>query len=247
MSTKKKQIVYFFFVLTFFFSFIAPVFSADDAGTLKKGQFTVESDYEIVNNKNGDQNRINYYYLRYGIANNLQIEVSKSYKNIVSKNGPSTWITGDTAGKLKYRFQNETKRSPALALQANWDLDDGGSSTPSHYLLQDYGLEFIATKHLAPDLDLHTNLGYQVNDDDPANLNFMGYAVTLYKPFFKDKMSIEAGVQGISYPSAPGLLEAQVCTVYNFNSNVCLEFDYTWGLNKPAPINHYQLDFSVNF
>ena len=246
MPTKKKQML-FFFIFILLLSSILPVFSADDAGTLKKGKFTAESDYEIVNNKNGDQNRINYYFLRYGIADNLQIEVSKSYKKIVSKDGSSTSLTGDTAGKLKYRFQNETKRSPALALQANWDLDDGGTSTPSHYLLQDYGLEFIATKHLAPDLDLHTNLSYQVNDNDPANLNYIGYAVSLYKPFFKNKMSIEAGVQGLSYPTTSGSLEAQICTVYNFSKDVSLEFDYTWGLNDPAPINHYKLDFSVNF
>ncbi|MFH1453145.1 MAG: hypothetical protein ABIH00_04100 [Armatimonadota bacterium] len=245
MSKKALSFVVFFLSLVFIAgSFTYPVYSCDSANTLPKGKSSVEVDWERIRYRNGDLDIYNHNYFYYGITDNLQLKLVQPFLN--QQNAATGAIyngRADTTLQFNYRFQNETKTRPGLAVELYTDFNNA-RDLPSAAGHGDYGITFVMSKNFTDKFEGEFNLCHQINT--PTHINQINYESALQTKI-TDNILLRCEYRGKAFMNNTNWSELYLFPGFQFNEHIYFAPKYVVGLNDDSPKNHYILDLVINF
>ncbi len=163
-----------FFHVTYLFA--ARPLTTDDAWTVEKGQFQLESGFDATRQDNHDRELSPSLTLSYGLSERMDLGVGWGYLFIHPKEGKKENGLSDTEVKLKYRWIDEKGWIPALAVTGTLKIPTASESKGLGSGQTDFGMNTIVTKNLGKRFALHLNLGYTFIGEDKVD-NELNYSV----------------------------------------------------------------------
>lgn len=154
-----KKILYliFFIMTTSSFAYGARPLSTDDAGTVEKGHFEIESGFEYV--KQNDEEYNLSFVLKHGVIEDLDLGIEIPYKFIKFREGEDTNGVGDMTVTSKHSFLDESGGLPSLALSFSIKTETGNGEESLGTSEVDYGFNGIMSKEIGR-FTAHLNIGY---------------------------------------------------------------------------------------
>jgi hypothetical protein len=157
--------------------FTAPVFAArplttDDAYTVEKGEFQLESGFDFTRQDNHDKEWSPSMTWSYGLFERMDMGIGSTYLFVNPAEGKNENGFGDTDLKIKYRLIDEEGWMPFFAISGNLKMPTASESKGLGSGKTDFGVNAIVTKTLSEKLSLHLNLGHTFVGEDGANNEF---------------------------------------------------------------------------
>jgi cobalt/nickel transport protein len=179
-SPGKKEISLLFFSLTLSFYplslFAARPLTTDDAWTVERGKFQVETGLDFLREDNHDRGFNPSLTFTYGVSDQMDLAIGSSYLFMHPKGGENENGIGDTEVKLKYRLANEKDWRPAFAVAGILKIPTASESRGLGSGKVDFTINSILTKSLTKRLTLHFNLGYTFTGETGA-ANELNYSL----------------------------------------------------------------------
>jgi len=171
-----KKILYliFFIMATSSSAYGARPLSTDDAGTVEKGHFEIESGFEYV--KQNDEEYNLSFVLKHGVSENLDLGIEIPYKFINFRESDDTDGIGDMTITSKYRFLDESGSLPSLSLSFSMKTETGNGEESLGTSEVDYGFNGIMSKETGK-LNSHLNIGYTFVGEPGKNSFSYGWAM----------------------------------------------------------------------
>ena len=220
--------------------------STDDAWTVEKGKFQLETGLDVTRQGSHDKEYSPSLTLTYGLLDRMDLGIGSAYLFVHPEEGDNENGFGDTSLKVKYRLVNEKKWLPALAISGKLKLPTASDKKALGSGEADFGLNVISTKNLTKRLVLHANLGYTLIGENGAN-NDMSYA--LGSQFvLKDKWALVGeivGTNNLDGTKGDDPLSTLFGTYYILTEQVILDAGVEIGMNKAAP--DYRLTAGLTF
>ena len=162
--------------LLFFTSstFAARPLTTDDAYTVEKGKFQLETGFDFARQDNHDKEYFPSLTLTYGLFERMDIGIGSAYLFIDPADGKKVNGFSDTPLKVKYRFLDQKDWMPSFSVSGTLIIPTASKSKGLGSGKVDFNINNILTWSLSKRWQLYTNLGYnfigenQVNDE----LNF---------------------------------------------------------------------------
>ncbi len=228
------------------YAFAGRPLSTDDAWTVEKGKFQLETGLDVTQQDNHDKEYSPSLTLTYGLLDRMDLSIGSGYLFVHPEEGDNESGFDDTALKVKYRLVDEKEWLPALAIAGKLKLPTASDKKGLGSGEADFGLNVIATKNITKRLVLHANLGYTFIGEDGAN-NEMNYA--LGSQFvLTDKWALVGeivGTNNLNGRKGDDLLSALFGTYYLLTENLILDAGVEIGMNSAAP--HYRLTAGFSF
>ena len=239
-------------------SFAARPLITDDAGTLGKGRFQVESGIAVSDHRQDYDGVATKEYgtssdttFSYGLADNIDIVLGLPYEKTKVKEDDVTVHDenglADVGMEVKWRFLE--KDGLALALKPGLSFPTGNDKKCLGTGRMTYGMLFIATKELEP-FAFHLNAGYKRNENrtderkDIWGADLAG-EVSVLKPL---KLVANAGiVTNTDRGSSTAPAFALVGLIYSITENIDIDLGYKRGLNKAEADNTYIGGLTIKF
>jgi hypothetical protein len=149
--------------------------SVEDAGTVAKGAFEIESGSILEESKNKDFQSVYYGQVKAGILDNLDIGVAVPYLTMIPCDDCAKAGVGDASTAVKFRVLKETEVAPSVALKAGAGILTGNREKGLGDGVPNYSATAVATKSFG-DLFAHLNFGYSAEQNEPVNSSFWGIA-----------------------------------------------------------------------
>jgi len=147
--------------------------TTDDAWTVEKGKFQLETGFEAARQDNRDWEYAPSLALSYGLSERADLGIGSGYTFLDPKEEERVDGLSDTEVKLKYRLMDEKGWVPAFALAGKVKFPTASSSKGLGSGAADFTINAAATKNLSKQLALHLNLGYTFMGDGGDNeLNY---------------------------------------------------------------------------
>ncbi|MFC1658374.1 transporter [Candidatus Omnitrophota bacterium] len=146
-------------------SFAARPLCTDDAGTVAKNEFELETGIEYVNQ--ADKEVALCFVLKTGILDRMDLGIEVPYKFIDFQAGSKTDGFDDIILVTKYNFLQETDTLPALSVSFSFKSDSGNNDRSLGTGKREYAINSILSKSLHA-ITLHFNLGYVFKEDLPG-------------------------------------------------------------------------------
>jgi hypothetical protein len=147
--------------LLFFFSspaFAARPLTTDDAGTVEKGEFQLETGFDFARQENHDKELGPSMTLTYGIFERMDVGIGSGYLFVYPAEDKNENGFADTELKLKYRWIDEKDWRPAFATTGTIKFPTASESKGLGSGKTDLSINTILTKDLSKRLVLHLNL-----------------------------------------------------------------------------------------
>ncbi len=93
-----------------------PPFNVDDPGTVELHHYQLTAAYISSQSSAGEQQAFPNLSLGYGLTNNIELDLGLGANSVRNTGMPRVAGFGDTTLGFKWRFQEENKRKPQLAL-----------------------------------------------------------------------------------------------------------------------------------
>ena len=156
------------------FLYVSNAFSArplttDDAYTVERGQFQLETGFDISRHDSHDREYSPSLMLTYGFLENLDIGLGGGYLFFHPKEGKKESGLADTELKLKYRPIDEKGWRPAFAITGTLKIPTASKTKGLGSGQTDFGINTIVTKNLSKRIALHLNLGYTFIGEDKVD------------------------------------------------------------------------------
>jgi cobalt/nickel transport protein len=173
-STTQKVL---FLIFLTFFLFSTSVFAArplttDDAYTVEKGKFQLETGFDFARQDNHDREFSPSMTLTYGLFERMDMGLGGGYLFIHPAEGKKENGLADTELKIKYRLIDEKDLMPSFAIAGKLKIPTASESKGLGSGKMDFGINLIFTKNLSKRLVLHLNLGYTFIGEDRVNNEF---------------------------------------------------------------------------
>ena len=149
--------------------------SVEDAGTVAKGAFEIESGSILEESNNKDFQSIYYGQIKAGILDDLDVGVAVPYLTMIPCDDCAKTGVGDASAVVKFRVFEEGEVTPALALKATAGILTGNREKGLGEGVPNYSATAVATKSFG-DLIAHLNFGYSAEQNEPINSSFWGIA-----------------------------------------------------------------------
>lgn len=239
-------------------AFAARPLITDDAGTLGKGGFQIESGIEVSDHRQDYDDVVTKEYgtslnttVSYGLSDNIDIVLGLPYeKTKVEEDGTTVHSEKgftDIAIEVKWRFLE--KDGFALALKPGLSFPTGNDKKGLGAGRMTYGMVFIATKDMDP-FAFHFNAGYRRNENriggrkDIWAANLAG-EVRMAKPL---KLVANVGIEtNTDRESSTAPAFALVGLVYSITENIDVDLGYKRGLNRAEADNTYIGGLTIRF
>ena len=198
MRVSKLRIMIFIFFFSSFnfipYSFAARPLSTDDAGTVDKGHYEIETGLEYVNQ--ADREVALSLVIKRGMLDNLDLGVEVPYKFINFAAGSKTDGFDDIKISSKFNFLEEKNVLPAMSVSLVLKTDSGNDDKSLGTGEKEYQFNTIMSKSLN-NLTLHFNFGYTIKDDLPEQdlRDILTYGVAVEYPF-NDKLNLVGEIVG---------------------------------------------------
>ena len=236
---KKGLPLILFFVLPIFPS--TPLYAArplmtDDAWTVEKGKFQVESGLDVSRQDNHDREFTPSLTLTYGLLERMDLGVGSGYLFFHPTEGRNEDGIADTEIKLKYRFMDETGLGPALAAAGILKIPTASKSKALGSGRADFRINTLLTKNFSKRLALHLNLGYAFLGEKGAE-NELNYSLAS-QFVLTEKWALVGEISGINNFNGhtrddpfSGLIGAY----YVISDTLVFDAGLEIGMNRAAP------------
>jgi hypothetical protein len=210
--------------------------TTDDAWTVEKGEFQVETGFDGARQDNHDREFSPSLTLSYGLLERMDIGIGSSYLFVDPKEGKNENGIGDTELKLKYRLFDEKDWIPAFAITGNLKIPTASESKGIGSGKIDFGINTIATKNLSKRWVVHLNMGYTFIGEHGVNNEFNYSAATQF--ILSDKWALVGEVVGVNNFNGGKRDDPISCllgTYYLISDNIVWDSGVELGMNKAAP------------
>lgn len=236
-------------ICTFLFStvaFAARPLTTDDAYTVEKGKFQVETGLDFIRYDNHDKEFAPSVTLTYGLLERMDLGVGTAYMFFNPAEGEKENGFGDTALKIKYRLVDQKDWIPSFALSGTLIIPTASESKGLGSGKADFNINTIFTWNLSKRFQLYANLGYtfigghQVNNE--FNYSIAGQFV------LSDKWALVGeivGVNNFNGHKSDDPISGLVGIQYMLSDNFVLDAGVEIGMNKAAP--DFRLTTGVTF
>ncbi|MBI3449999.1 MAG: hypothetical protein HY049_13925 [Acidobacteria bacterium] len=162
---------------------MAQTLETETARLLTAGSWKLGTAYERQHSSDGTEGAFPFL-AEYGIRDNLEIAVEPvPYTAIRPHAASAATGAGDTEATLTYRFRQESRRLPAMAVAGEVKFATAGNTQIGTKQTDDAAY-FIASKRFGK-FDTHLNVGYTVVGDPPGTYlkNIINFALAgVYRP-----------------------------------------------------------------
>jgi hypothetical protein len=225
--------------LLFWFSssaFAARPLTTDDAGTVEKGKFQMETGFDFTRQDNHDREYTPSLTLTYGLLDSMDLDIGSGYifshpKKDKKENG----IT-DTELKLKYRWIDEKDWRPGFAMAGILKCPTASEPKGLGSGKTDFSINTIVTKNLSKRLVLHLNLGYTFIGEHGVNNEFNYSAAAQF--ILSDKWALVGeivGVNNFNGRKGDDPISGLLGTYYLISDSLVWDAGVEIGMNKAAP------------
>ncbi len=238
-QTKEAFLCMFIVLALLFFTssaFAARPLTTDDAGTVEKGKFQVETGVDIIRQDNHDKEFDPSVTLTYGLFERMDMGAGSSYLFLHPKESENEKGLGDTELKLKYRLFDEKDWIPGFAITGNLKIPTASDSKSLGSGKTDFGINTIATKNLSTRWVVHLNMGYTFIGEHGVNNEFNYSAAAQF--ILSDKWALVGevvGVKNFNGHKSDDPFSGLLGTYYLFSDNVVWDAGVELGMNKAAP------------
>jgi hypothetical protein len=220
--------------------------STDDAWTVEKGQFQLETGFDFTRQDNHDREISPSLTLSYGLLENMDMGISSSYLFVRPKEEENEDGLGDTEIKLKYRLLGKKIWMPALVIAGKVKIPTASDSKGLGSGKADFGINAVFTKELGKRLVLHLNLGYTFIGEHGAD-NEMNYSGAV-QFILSDKWAWVGEivrVNNFNGHKRDDPVSGLIGTTYLITENIIWDAGIEMGMNNAAP--DYRLTTGLTF
>jgi hypothetical protein len=140
--------------------FAARPLTTDDAGTVEKRKFQVETGFDFIRQDNHDKEYFPSLTLTYGLLERMDIGVGSAYLFVNPVEGKKVNGFSDTPLKVKYRFLDQKDWIPSFAASGTFKIPTASKSKGIGSGKVDFNINTIFQWNLSERWQLYTNLGY---------------------------------------------------------------------------------------
>jgi cobalt/nickel transport protein len=223
-------------IFTSTFLYAARPLTTDDAWTVEKGKFQLETGFDAARQDNHDQELGPSVTLSYGLLERMDLGLGSGYIFLDPKEGERENGFADTELKAKYRLFDEKDWIPAFAISGTLKIPTASESKGLGSGEADFGINAIATKNLSKKLALHLNLGYTFIGENHVDneLNYsLGCQFTLTEKWAL--VGEVVGVNNLNGRKGDDPLSSLIGTYYLISDNLVLDAGIEIGVSKAAP------------
>ena len=134
--------------------------TTDDACTVEKGKFQLETGFDFARQDNHDKEFSPSVTVSYGLFERMDMGVGSAYQFVNPADGKGENGFGDSALKIKYRLVDQKDWIPSFALSGTLKLPTASESKGLGSGKADFNINTIFTWNLSKRLQLYANLGY---------------------------------------------------------------------------------------
>ena len=239
-TPSKKVILFLFFSALMSFpsitTYAAQPLSTDDAGTVEKGEFQLEFDFDATRQDNHDREYSPSLTLTYGLLERMDLGIGSGYFFVHPKEGKKENGLADTELKVKYRLIDEKDWEPAFAITGTLKIPTASESKGLGTGKTDFGINTILTKNLSERLVLHLNLGYTFIGEHHVG-NELNYSLAAQFILTK-KWALVGEVMGINNLNGrhgDDPLSGLLGTYYLITDKIIWDAGLEFGMSKAAP------------
>ncbi len=227
------------------YAFSGRPLSTDDAWTVEKGKFQLETGFDMARQRNHDKEYGPSLTLTYGLLDRLDFGIGSEYLFVRPKNGENERGFGDTELKAKYRVLDEKEIFPAVSVAGKFKAPIASQTKGLGNGEFGLGVNIIATKNISKRLVLHANVGYTFTGEEGAK-NEINYALGS-QFLLTDKWALVGEIVGTNNLNGKkdDPLSALFGTYYEVKKNVVLDAGVGVGMNSAAP--DYRISAGVTF
>jgi cobalt/nickel transport protein len=230
-----------FLLLLFLLLSSSPVFAArplttDDAWTVEKRKFQLETGFDASRQDNHDVEYNPALTLTYGLLERMDVGIGSGYLFLNPKEGDRENGFADTEVKAKYRLIDEKDWIPAFAFTGKLKIPTASRSKGLGSGHTDFGMNAVVTKNLSKRWVAHLNLGYTFIGGDRED-NELSYSVAgQFIPTEKWALVGElVGINNLNGRHGDDPLSALIGTYYLVTENIVLDAGLEIGMSKAAP------------
>jgi hypothetical protein len=221
--------------------FSSPAFAArplttDDAWTVEKGKFQLETGFDATRQDNHDREITPSLTVSYGLLERMDVGIGSAYLFVRPKEGENENGLGDTEAKLKYRLFDEKDWMPAFAVTGKLKIPTASESKSLGSGKTDFGINTIVTKTLSKKWVLHLNLGYTFIGEHGASNEFNYSAAAQF--ILSDKWALVGeivGVDNFNGRKGDDPISGLLGTYYLISDNIVWDAGVEIGMNNAAP------------
>ena len=220
--------------------------TTDDAYTVEKGKFQLETGFDFTRQDNHDKEFGPSVTLTYGLFERMDVGVGSTYLFVDPTEGKNENGLGDTEVKVKYHFIDQKDWIPHFALSGTIKIPTASESKGLGSGKADFNVNTIFTWNLSERWQLYSNLGYTFIGEHHVD-NECNYSVALQFAL-TDKWALVGEIIGVNNFNGhkrddpiSGLVGAQ----YVLSDNFVLDAGVEIGMNKAAP--DYRLTAGLTF
>ena len=210
--------------------------TTDDALTVEKGKFQVESGLDVSRQDNHDREFKPSLTLTYGLLERMDLGVGSGYLFFHPAEGRNEDGIADTEIKLKYRFLDETGLGPALAAAGILKIPTASKSKALGSGRADFRINTLLTKNLSKRLALHLNLGYaflgEKGADDELNYSLACQFTLTEKGVLVGEI---LGINNFNGHTRDDPFSGLIGAYYVISDNLVFDAALEIGMNRAAP------------
>ncbi len=217
-------------------AFAAMPLTTDDAYTVERGEFQVETGVDLTRQDNHDREVGPSVTLSYGLLERMDVTVGSSYLFVNPAEGKNENGIGDTEVRLKYHLVDQKGWIPHFAVSGMLKIPTASDSKGLGSGKTDFGLNAIFTWNLSKRWQLYSNLGYTFIGEHHAENEFNYSAAVQFA--LSDKWALVGELVGVnnfnghtSDDPFSGLVGAQ----YMLSDSLVLDAGVEIGMNRAAP------------
>jgi len=210
--------------------------TTDDAWTVEKGKFQLETGFDVTRQDNHDREISPSLTVSYGLLERMDVGIGSAYPFGCPKEGENENGLGDTELKLKYRLFDEKDWIPAFAMTGKLKIPTASESKGLGSGKTDFGIHTIVTKNLSKRWVLHLNLGYTYIGEQGAN-DEVNYSVAA-QFILTEKWAWVGeivGVNNFNGRKGDDPISGLLGTYYLVSDNIVWDAGVEIGMNKAAP------------
>jgi hypothetical protein len=210
--------------------------TTDDAGTVEKGKFQVETGFDFTRQDNHDREISPSLTVSYGLLEKMDGGIGSGYLFVRPKEGENENGFGDTELKLKYRLLDERGWMPSFAVTGNLKIPTASESKGLGSGKTDFGINTLVTKNLSKRWVFHLNLGYTFIGEHGVNNEFNYSAAAQF--ILSDKWALVGeivGVNNFNGRKGDDPISGLLGTYYLISDSIVWDAGVEIGMNKAAP------------
>jgi hypothetical protein len=210
--------------------------ATDDAWTVGKDKFQLETGFDFARQDNHDREIRPSLTVSYGLLERMDAGIGSACFFVRPKEGENENGFGDTDLKLKYRLLDEKNWTPAFAVTGKLKIPTASESKGLGSGKTDFGINTIVTKNLSKKWVLHLNLGYTFIGEHGVNNEFNYSAAAQF--ILSEKWVVVGeivGVNNFNGRKGDDLISGLLGANYLISENIIWDAGVEIGMSKAAP------------